>query len=191
MVLSCISESEKAILKSLIGKKLLCIKSELKDSWNRIFGNLAVITQDSEVEVRNELTETVYFDDMEDVSKFKIRQITSDKPFKLMVEVPVVETKIKETISDIMIIQDVVSVKNSEESCIYEITMDDAVIIKTTESAWVISREWCLEEELIFVKSANYKDSVYSIDDIVAEWSDEDEGIKATCKRTEVSLANN
>lgn len=191
MIFSCISKTEKEILKTLIGKELICIKSEEKDSWNRIFGNLALVTKDSEVEIKNELTETEYFNVLEDVSKFKIRNITSEKPFVLMVESSIIETKVNETIFDIIIVQDEISVKNSEGNCIYEITMDDAVVIKTEESVYVISREWCLEEELIFVKSANYKKSVYPIKDIIAQWSDEEEKTQASCKRIEISLANN
>ena len=188
MIISCISEEEKAILKSLIGKKLDCIKSEHKDSWNRIFGNLAIITKDSEVEIRNELTETEYFGDTEDVSKFKIRNISVENPFVLMVEAPVFETVVAEMITDIIIIRDEICVNNSDGKLIYDITMDQAIIIKTPDSSYVISREWSLEEELIFLKSANYIESVYSIDDVISEWSDEDDGTVAVCKRTELSL---
>lgn len=188
MVISCISEEEKTILKSLIGKKLDCIKSEQKDSWNRIFGNLAIITEDSEVEIRNELTETEYFGDTEDVSRFRIRNISAENPFVLMVEAPLFETVVAETITDIIIVRDEVCVNNSDGKSIYDITMDQAIIIKTSDSSYVISREWSLEEELIFLKSANYKESVYSVDDVVSEWSDEDDGSIAICKRTEVPL---
>lgn len=188
MIFSCISDEEKALLKRLIGKKISCIKSEEKDSWNRIFGNLEVIADDYEVEIRNELTETEYFGDTEDVSKFKIRKITSDAPFALMVEAPVYETKIDDFVTDVIIVQDEITVKDSEGKPIYEITMDEAIVIKMTNSTYVISREWCLEEELIFLKTANYKESVYSVEDVASEWSDDDDGLVASCHRSELSL---
>lgn len=188
MINSCISKEEKVILKSLIGKKLDCIKSEQKDSWNRIFGNLAIITKDFEIEIRNELTETEYFGDIEDISKFKIRFISQENPFVLMVEAPIIETVVSEIIKDIIIVQDDVSVNDNNGKTIYNITMDQAIIIKTSNSFYVISREWSLEEELIFLKSANYKNSVYSVNDVISEWSDEDDGTVAVCKRTEISL---
>ena len=190
MIFSCISEKEKSLLKDLIGKKLKYIKSEQKDSWNRIFGNLSIVTSDLEIEIRNELTETEYFGDKEDVSKFKISEISSENPFTLMVESPIIETKIEEKIADIILVQDEISIKNSENQTIYEITMDDAIVIKTEWSTYAISREWSLEEELIFLKTSDYKKSIYSIEKLVSEWSDEDEKIKADCKRTEFSLLN-
>lgn len=188
MIFSCISDEEKALLKRLVGKKINCIKSEERDSWNRIFGNLEVIADDYEVEIRNELTETEYFGDTEDVSKFKIRKITSDAPFALMVEAPVYETKIDNFVTDVIIVQDEITVKDSEGKPIYEITMDEAIVIKMTNSTYVISREWCLEEELIFLKTANYKESVYSVEDVASEWSDDDDGLVASCHRSELSL---
>ena len=188
MVFSCISENEKSLLKGLIGKKLKCIKSEQKDSWNRIFGNLSIVADNSEIEIRNELTETEYFGDTEDVSKFKISKISNKNPFNLMIESPIIETKVEEHIIDILLIQDEISIKDSENKVFYEITMDDAIVIKTENSTYVISREWSLEEELIFSKTSDYKNSIYSVDEIVSEWSDEDEKTKASCNRTEVSL---
>ncbi|MBQ0167114.1 MAG: hypothetical protein KBT02_08410 [Treponema sp.] len=188
MIFSCISDEEKALLKRLVGKKINCIKSEERDSWNRIFGNLEVIADDYEVEIRNELTETEYFGDTEDVSKFKIRKITSDAPFALIVEAPVYETKIDNFVTDVIIVQDEITVKDSEGKPIYEITMDEAIVIKMTNSTYVISREWCLEEELIFLKTANYKESVYSVEDVASEWSDDDDGLVASCHRSELSL---
>lgn len=188
MIFSCISDEEKALLKRLIGKKISCIKSEEKDNRNRIFGNLEVIANDYEVEIRNELTETEYFGDTEDVSKFKIRKITSDAPFALMVEAPVYETKIDDFVTDVIIVQDEITVKDSEGKPIYEITMDEAIVIKMTNSTYVISREWCLEEDLIFLKTANYKESVYSVEDVASEWSDDDDGLVASCHRSELSL---
>lgn len=188
MVFSCISDEEKAVLKTLIGKKIRSIKSEEKDSWNRIFGNLAVVAENCEVEIRNELTETEYFGDKEEVSKFKIRLITEDAPFMLMVETPVYETAVNETVTDVIIVQDEIQVKDAEGKTVYEITMDEAIVIKTTDSTYVISREWCLEEELIFLKTADYKKSVYSIDDVISEWSDAEDGSTALCRRTEIAL---
>ncbi len=105
-----------------------------------------------------------------------------------MVESPVFETVVTETITDIIIVRDEICVNNSDGKSIYDITMDQAIIIKTSDSSYVISREWSLEEELIFLKSANYKESVYSVEDIISEWSDEDDGTEAVCKRTEFSL---
>lgn len=188
MIFSCISEEEKTVLKGLIGKKLDFIKSEQKDSWNRILGNLSIVTKDSEIEIRNELTETEYFGDTEDVSKFKIRTVSAENPFNLMVEAPVFETTVADTITDIIIIQDEICIKDSNGKSIYDITMDQAIVIKVSDSSYVISREWSLEEELIFLKSANYKESVYSVKDVISEWSDEDAETMAVCNRIEFSL---
>lgn len=188
MVTSCISDFEKNLLKSLIGKRLNFFKSEAKDSWNRIFGNISIVTDDKEIEIRNELTETEYFGDTEDVSKFKIKEISSAYPFVLMVESPVVETKVDEVIEGITIIQDNVNIKNSENESVYEITFDSAIVIKTDKSTFAISRQWHLEEELSFVKTADYKSSVYSIENTIADWADEDEKMSATCNRSEYTL---
>lgn len=190
MIIHGITSQELNTLKSLIGKKLLCFKSQQKDSWNRIFGNILLVTKDSEIELRNELTEIEYFGDCEEVSKFYVNKITKEKPFQLMVEDSIAETSVNEVVKDIIIVKDEINVKDSSGNSIYEITMDDAVIIKTDNSAYAISREWSLEEELIFVKTADYKKDIYSVEQIVSEWSDEDEYTVATCNRKEIFLKN-
>ncbi|MBO4857897.1 MAG: hypothetical protein J5527_05235 [Treponema sp.] len=190
MIIHSITSRELNTLKSLVGKKLICFKSQQKDSWNRIFGNILLVTEVSEVELRNELTEIEYFGNTEEVSKFYVNQITKDKPFKLMVEDSITETPVNEIIEDIIVIKDEIDVKDSSENSIYEITMDDAVIIKTDNSVYAISREWSLEEELIFIKTSDYMKDIYSVEQIVSEWSDEDEKTVATCNRKEISLKN-
>lgn len=190
MIIHGITSQELNTLKSLVGKKLLCFKSQQKDSWNRIFGNILLVTEDSEIELRNELTEIEYFGDSEEVSKFYVNKITKEKPFQLMVEDSIAETSVNEVVEDIIIVKDEINVKDSSGNSIYEITMDDAVIIKTDNSVYAISRDWSLEEELIFVKAADYKKDIYSVEQIVSEWSDEDENSVAICDRKEISLKN-
>lgn len=188
MINHCITYKELQMLKTLIGTKLVCFKSQKKDSWNRIFGNIALITDKTEIELRNELTDIEYFGDSEDVSKFYVNQISASKPFSLMIEDEVFKTSVNEIITDIIIVEDEISIKDSSGNPIYEITMDDAVIIKTANSTYAISREWSLEEELIFIKTSDYKKDIYSIEQIISEWSDEDENFIATCNRKEISL---
>ena len=105
-----------------------------------------------------------------------------------MVEDSIAETSVNEVVEDIIIIKDEINVKHSSGNTIYEITMDDAVIIKTDNSVYAISREWSLGEELIFIKTSDYKKDIYSVEQIVSEWSDEDENTVATCNRREISL---
>ena len=131
MIIHGITSQELNTLKSLIGKKLLRFKSQQKDSWNRIFGNILLVAEDFEIELRNELTEIEYFGDYEEVSKFYINKITKEKPFQLMVEDSIAETSVNEVVEDIIIIKDEINIKHSSGNTIYEITMDDAVIIKT------------------------------------------------------------
>ena len=83
MIVHSITSQELDTLKSLIGKKLLCFKSQQKDSWNRIFGNILLVTEESEIELRNELTEIEYFGDSEDVSRFYVNLITKKRLFSL------------------------------------------------------------------------------------------------------------
>ncbi|MBO8449640.1 MAG: hypothetical protein IAA96_00870 [Spirochaetes bacterium] len=45
-----------------------------------------------------------------------------------------------------------------------------------------------MEEELIFVKTADYKKSVYSVENIIKDWSNEEENLDASCKRKYLSL---
>lgn len=84
MINQCINDQEKSLLKSIIGQKLICFKSQKPDAWNHIFGNISVVVEKSEVEIRNELTPTEYFGDTEGVSKFFVKKITSEYPFILM-----------------------------------------------------------------------------------------------------------
>ncbi|MCR5606960.1 MAG: hypothetical protein K6F69_09120 [Treponema sp.] len=188
MIVHGINEKEVQILKSLIGTRLICFKSQQKDSWNRIFGNIALVTEKAEIELRNELTEIDYFGDSEDVSKFYVNQITAENPFCLMIEDSVIETSVNETITDIIIVKDEIIVKDSSGKSIYEISTDDAVIIKTDSSAYVISRDWHLEEDMFFIKTADIQRDIRSITDIISEWSDEEDGTVASCDRKEISL---
>ena len=80
MIDHCITQEEKSLLKSLIGTKLLCFKSEKKDSWNRIFGNISLVSENAETEIRYELFSTMYFaGETEDVSRFAVKNISKEK----------------------------------------------------------------------------------------------------------------
>ena len=87
MIIHGITSQELDTIKSLVGKKLLCFKSQQKDSWNRIFGNILLVTEDSEIELRNELTEIEYFGDSEEVSKFYVNKITKENHFSLWLKI--------------------------------------------------------------------------------------------------------
>jgi hypothetical protein len=192
MVYSTLSDGEKNLLKSLVGSNLICFKSQEKDSWNKIFGNISAVTEGTEIEIRNELTETEYFGgETEDVSKLYVKKITAEYPFQLMIVDSVFETTVNELITDILIVQDRVIVKDSSGAVVYEITTDTAIVIKTAFSSFVISRDWSLEEEMIFVKSTDYERDVYSVNQMISEWGDEGEGWKASCNRTFISLREN
>ena len=171
----CLSEKELNLLKTLITSKLFGFKSQIKDSWNRIFGNILLVTDKGEIEIRNELTEINYLGCTEDVSKFYIKRITDHYPFHLMVDDTVFETPVNEILADIIIVKDEISVTDLQRKSIYKI-------------CYVISREWSLEEELIFVKTADYKKSVYSVENIIKDWSNEEENLDASCKRKYLSL---
>lgn len=187
MIYAIISEEEKTLLKKLIASKLVCFKSQEKDSWNHIFGNIALVTDKSIIEIRNELTPIEYYGDTEDVSKFYINQLSKENPFKLMIEDKIFETSVNENILDIIIAQDEVCIKDCDKKIIYEITIDTAIIVKTEFSVFVISREWSLEEELIFVKSTDYQRDIYSVQQMISEWGD-NENWTTTCMRKFISL---
>ena len=189
MIDHCITQEEKSLLKSLIGTKLLCFKSEKKDSWNRIFGNISLVSENAETEIRNELVSTMYFaGETEDVSRFAVKKISKENPFKLMIVSDVFETAVNEKITDIILVTDAITVQDSGKHTIYEISTTESIVIKTDNSTFVLSRDWHLEEIMTFVKTSDYKRDIYPIEDVVSEWSDEEEGFVAICNRTETSL---
>ena len=188
MINSILSDNERKLLSSLNGKSLVSIIRTEKDSYNRVFGNIAINVDNHFYEIKNELTVIDYFGDKEDVSRFYVKKLETKESFEPMVALPVDEISINEIITDISIIQDKITVKESNGSTIYEITMDNAIIIKTEKSVYAISREWSLEEEMIIVKTTDYLRDIYSIEQIVSEWSDEEDNSSATCTRTEISL---
>ena len=55
-----------------------------------------------------------------------------------MIQDDVFETTVNETITDIIIVKDEIIVKDASAKTIYEITTDDAVVIKTDSSSYVI-----------------------------------------------------
>ena len=189
MIDHCITQEEKSLLKSLIGTKLLCFKSEKKDSWNRIFGNISLVSENAETEIRNELVSTMYFaGETEDVSRFAVKKISKENPFKLMIVSDVFETAVNEKITDIILVTDAITVQDSGKNTIYEISTTESIVIKTDNSTFVLSRDWHLEEIMTFVITSDYKRDIYPIADVVSEWSDEEEGFVAICNRTETSL---
>lgn len=190
MIIHCIDNAGKELLKSLISKKLVCFRSQKKDSWNKIFGNMLLVTDDSQTEIRNELTPIAYFGDTEDVSKFYVNKIDENKPFELMVADSIIDTPVNDNISDILIAQDTIVVKDQSGTIVYEITIDTAIILKMENYSYVISREWSLEEELLFVKTVDYEKAIYSIKKIIEEWSDEDEHLIASCNRKFISISS-
>ncbi len=189
MINSTLTNKELQQLSSFIGKSLISVIRTEKDSYNRVFGNIAINVGSHFYEIRNELTVIDYFGSKEDVSRFYVKKLESKECFEPMVVLPIEESPINETIIGISIIRDMIAVKNFAGNTIYEITMDDAIIIKTEKSVYAISREWSLEEEMIIVKTTDYMRDIYSVEQIVCEWSDEDDNSVAACTRTEVSLS--
>lgn len=191
MIDHCITKEEKNLLKSLIGSKLICFKSEKKDSWNKIFGNIALVSENIEIEIKNELSPTTYFGgENEDVSRFIVKQITNDNPFQLMIVSDIFETPVNEIIKDIIIITDNISVHDSDKNKIYEIVTTESIVVKTENSTFALSRDWHLEEIITFIKTSDYKQDIYPVSEVISEWSDEDEGSVAICNRSEISLNN-
>lgn len=189
MINSTLTNKELQLLSSFIGKSLISVIRTEKDSYNRVFGNIAINVGNHFYEIKNELTVIDYFGSKEDVSRFYVKKLESKECFEPMVVLPIEEIPINETIIGISIIRDMIAVKNSAGNTIYEITMDDAIIIKTEKSVYAISREWSLEEEMIIVKTTDYMRDIYSVEQIVCEWSDEDDNSVATFTRTEISLS--
>lgn len=189
MINSTLTNKELQLLSSFIGKSLISVIRTEKDSYNRVFGNIAINVGSHFYEIRNELTVIDYFGSKEDVSRFYVKKLESKECFEPMVVLPIEEMPINETIIGISIIRDMITVKNSAGNTIYEISMDDAIIIKTEKSVYAISREWSLEEEMIIVKTTDYLRDIYSVEQIVCEWSDEDDNSVATFTRTEISLS--
>ena len=188
MINQCMNEQEKSLLKSIIGQKLIRFKSEKPDAWNHIFGNISIVVENSEAEIRNELTPIEYFGDTEDVSKFYVNKITSEYPFNLMIVDSVYETPVNEKIEDVILLQDIVVVKDACGKLVYEITIDTAITIKTEIFSFSISRDWSLEELMFFVKSTDFKKDIYSVQQMIEEWGDEENGWKASCERKFISL---
>lgn len=188
MIKSTLTDDELKLLSSMIGKNFISVIRTEKDSYNRVFGNIAINVDGIFYEIKNELTVIDYFGDKEDVSRFYVRTLENKECFETMIVLPIGEISINEIITDISIIQDQIIVEKTSGGSIYEITMDDAIILKTEKSVYAISREWSLEEEMIIVKTTDYMRDIYSVEQIISEWSDEDDNSSATCTRTEIPL---
>lgn len=188
MIKSTLTDDELKLLSSMIGKNFISVIRTEKDSYNRVFGNIAINVDGIFYEIKNELTVIDYFGDKEDVSRFYVRTLENKECFEPMIVLPIGEISINEIITDISIIQDQIIVEKTSGGSIYEITMDDAIILKTEKSVYAISREWSLEEEMIIVKTTDYMRDIYSVEQIISEWSDEDDNSSATCTRTEIPL---
>jgi hypothetical protein len=199
MVYQTLDESERSLLRQMIGKNFERIKYPTQViEGDRLFGNILLMAGGACFEILNEVEKTPYFGMEEDVSRFHVKKLVDEKDYSPSIifdSAPsqVTERIIDGKIEDILVVEDEVNVFDSGK-IFYSITIDTAIVFRMGKTSISISRDWSLGEEMSIRESNDYENAIYSVKQMIDEWSDEDADDPksdlrpATCDRKFISL---
>ena len=161
-----------------LNKNMLCLLKKLKSSkfisyecaknHSSAYGNLRINTDNGSIEITNIEKTMPFFDIEEDVTSFECEISDSYAEFKPYCIEPFEAFEVGEIITGIEIINDEINVNDGE----YEISFDQAIIIRTEKQTIMFSRDiWFLEVITIF-DNDNY-DEFFSVEQAIEAWSEE------------------
>lgn len=190
MVTASLSEYDIQKLEELIGSSMICFRSQEIDRWDKVYGNLEIISNRKRLEVRNEQKPIRFFGNMEDIAIFSIIEKRADEAFELMVlDKPIMNYEINDKIINISIITDYIQVFNNMNEVIYEISMDMAIVFHMEKQIITFSKGWYFDESINVIKGDNYCKKIRSTEQVKEDWLDPeiDEGY-VHCVRNETFI---
>ena len=170
MVEATLTSEMKEILSNMKGKTLLSYVCEKDDGFSRPYGNMRIITDSFSIELINEEHPLTFFDGIEDISYFEIKEVNPETPFEPFVVTETEEFKVNKIITGIEIINDTINVKDRE----YVISFDEAIVIHMPEDVLMLARDSWFSEVISICHDDDYN-KVCSIDELIEEWSNEGE----------------
>lgn len=146
------------------------ISYECGKIFDNAYGNLRINTDNSSIELTNLQKTTPFFDAEEEVSGFGCKQVEMNSEFKPYCEENFQAFDVRETIKDIEIINDSISVNDAS----FEISFDQAIIIRTESNVIMFSRNIWFSEIITISEHDDYN-SMYPISRVIEDWSDDGE----------------
>lgn len=162
-------------------KKSVFVSYECGKVFNNAYGNLRINTDVDSIELTNLQKVVPFFDDEEDVSGFMCKQVDKNSEFKPYCEETPQTFEVGESIKDIEIINDSISINDDE----FEISFDQAIIIRTESKVIMFSRNIWFSEIITISEHDDY-DSLHPISQVIETWSDQGENrvnVRRTCRK--------
>lgn len=160
-------------LKSVIGKNFKSFECEKMDNNSAVYGNLRLNLSDINFDISNEQKTLKFYDDFEDVAYFDLVVSKNETEFKPYIPSSVKEIyEVDEEIINIIIIEDTINVNDE-----YIVKFDVGIQINTNKNIYIFSKGWFFDEHIYISKNIEF-DIVYPIEDVIYDWSDEDDGLE-------------
>lgn len=185
MIDTTFSEQEISLLQNIINHYILAITSTEPDPWNYIYGNVCLRFDNIILELNNEEENIPFYDEREDIALFKLKRLSPTEIFyPLVINSPVITTELNQKVEAIIIVEDEITTKNSRGELLYTLKSVTAIVFKTTQQYITFGREWFFSENISYNKGVSYLDKIYSISNVIENWTDEESDIIANCNRT-------
>ncbi len=161
------TEAMKQLLAGIKGQQFESYECAI-DDHNQIYGNFRINTDQISIDVVNEARELPFFDSCEDIAGFSCA--IADKPFESCSIANVTVFNVKEKITSVEILNDVIDVNDG----MYQVSFDNALIVRTSFTTYMFARDVWFSEFITIRKDDNYE-QVISMQNIIDSWSNEGE----------------
>ncbi len=158
MVYMTLTKEMEDMLKSIINSTF--ISYERDDFGFSAYGNLRINTDKTSIELTNLEKAVPFIKDEEEVAGFECQIVDKNTKFNPYCIIGSVEVKVDSLIKEIEIVNDFIYVNDGK----YEISFDQAIIIKTETKTIMFSRDAWFSEDIVIYEHDDY-DSVYPVSD--------------------------
>ncbi len=172
MIYVTLNQTMEAMLKNIKTSKF--ISYECGKVFGNAYGNFRINTDKTAIEISNFQKTTPFFGSEEEVAGFNCKEVEKNSVFKPYCEEPFESFEVNETIADIEIVNDSICINNGE----FEISFDQAIIIRTETKTIMFSRDIWFSEDITISEHDDYN-SVFPISQLIDSWSDD--GEKKVC----------
>ena len=158
MVYMTLTKEMENMLKSIINSTF--ISYECDDFVISTYGNFRINTDKISIEVTNLEKVVPFIEGEEEVAGFECQIADKNTKFNSLTTRPAAEYEVGGLIKEIEIVNDFIYVNDGE----YEISFDQAIIIKTETKTIMFSRDAWFSEDIVIYEHDDY-DSVYPVSD--------------------------
>ena len=167
MVYMTLTKEMEDMLKSIINSTF--ISYECDDFVISTYGKFRINTDKISIEVTNLEKIVPFFDYEEEVAGFECQIVDKNTKFSPYCITDSAEIKVGSLIKEIEIVNDSIYLNDGE----FEISFDQAIIIKTETKTIMFSRSAWFSENILIDEHDDY-DSIYPVSEAKELWSEED-----------------